>query len=470
MAKDPINILLVDDQPAKLLSYEAILQGLGENLIKAGSAREAFEHLLKEDIAIVLSDVCMPDLDGFELARMIRNHPRFQHTAIIFVSAVALSDADRVKGYSYGAVDYVLVPIVPELLLAKVRVFADLFRKTRQIEFLNAELERRVDQRTAELARANVELKRQVEERTHERETARAQVEQLHNLESVGQLTCGIAHDINNLLLDISGKLEIFSRRPPDDVDLKSRLARAVADLDRGRNLTERLLAFARRPSLKLEAVDVAKLISSMTDMLRRSLGPRIEITEEFAGGPLTIQTDANQLELSLVNIAWNARDSMPDGGRLQIAVRREKLKVDSIQSLNTGDYVCIELTDTGKGMDEAALLRASEPFFTTKEPGEGRGLGLSMAYGLAAQSQGAVRLASQVGVGTKVALYFPVLASRIEGESEGEIIAAEATPKRDRLEAGDQMGFKPARPSCGAPVRDHARESNSDSANTKAV
>jgi CheY-like chemotaxis protein len=163
MTKDPINILLVDDQPAKLLSYEATLQSLGENLIKAGSAREALEHLLKEDIAIVLCDVCMPELDGFELARMIRNHPRFQHTAIIFVSAVALTDPDRIKGYSYGAVDYLLVPIVPELLLAKVRVFADLFRKTRQLELLNAELERRVEERTAELTRANAELERRVE-------------------------------------------------------------------------------------------------------------------------------------------------------------------------------------------------------------------------------------------------------------------------------------------------------------------
>lgn len=281
MTKDPINILLVDDQPAKLLSYEVLLQDLGENLIKAGSAQEALEHLLKEDIAIVLSDVCMPELDGFELARMIRNHPRFQQTAIIFISAVALTDPDRIRGYSYGAVDYVLVPIVPELLRAKVRVFADLFRNTRQLELLNAQLERRVEERTAELARANVELERQVDERTHERETARAQVQQLRKLESVGQLTGDMVHDINYLLLAISGNLEILSQilsrclRNDVDIKIKSRLACAIEDLDRGRTLTERLLALARGPNLKLETVDVPKLITGMTDMLRRSLGPR---------------------------------------------------------------------------------------------------------------------------------------------------------------------------------------------------
>src|SRR3981081_3303828 len=146
-----------------------------------------------------------------------------------------------------------------------------------------------------------------------------------------------------------------------------------------------------------------------MTVMLRRSLGPMIEIAVEFEGGPLTIRADANQLELSLLNIALNARDAMPDGGRLQIAVRRENVKAGSIRSLNAGEYVCITVTDTGIGMDEATLLRASEPFFTTKELGKGTGLGLSMVYGLAAQSQGALCLESQVGVGTKLGRSFPV-------------------------------------------------------------
>jgi len=148
---NPVNVLLVDDQPAKLLAYEVILRELGENLIKTASAREAFEFLLKNDVAVVLIDVCMPELDGFQLAAMLREHPRFQKTAIIFISAIHLTDVDRLRGYEMGAVDYVPVPVVPEVLRAKVRVFAELFRKTRELEQLNRELERRVAERTAEL-------------------------------------------------------------------------------------------------------------------------------------------------------------------------------------------------------------------------------------------------------------------------------------------------------------------------------
>jgi signal transduction histidine kinase len=139
---DKVNILMVDDQPAKLLSYEVILSELNENLIKANSAREALEYLLKNDIAVVLMDVSMPDMDGFELADTIRQHPRFQKTAIIFVSAVHLTDLDRLKGYARGAVDYISVPVIPDLLRAKVSVFAELHRKALQTEILNAELRR----------------------------------------------------------------------------------------------------------------------------------------------------------------------------------------------------------------------------------------------------------------------------------------------------------------------------------------
>jgi PAS domain S-box-containing protein len=164
---DKLNILLVDDQPGKLLSYETILAGMNEHILKASSGREALEHLLKNDIAVMLIDVCMPDLDGFQLAAMIREHPRFRQTAIIFISAIFLSDLDSLRGYEMGAVDYVPVPIVPEVLRAKVKVFTELYRKTRQLEELNHELEARVASRTTELEESNRRLRESEERRSH---------------------------------------------------------------------------------------------------------------------------------------------------------------------------------------------------------------------------------------------------------------------------------------------------------------
>src|SRR6476620_3720438 len=158
MDHEKVNILLVDDQPAKLLAYEVILKELGENLVVASSGREAPEYLLKNEVAVILVDVCMPELDGFELAAMIREHPRFQKTAMIFISAIQVSDIDRLRGYEMGAVDYVPVPVVPEVLRAKIKVFCELYRKTRELERLNQELEDRVRARTRELEESNAML------------------------------------------------------------------------------------------------------------------------------------------------------------------------------------------------------------------------------------------------------------------------------------------------------------------------
>ncbi len=406
-AADQVNILLVDDQPAKLLSYEVILRELGENLVKAGSAREALEQLLKKEIAVILIDVCMPDLDGFELAGMIRGHPRFQTTAIIFVSAIAMTDLDRLKGYECGAVDYVPVPVVPDVLRAKVRVFAELYRKTR---------------RTAELAQANAELERRVEERTREREAALAQVHEMQKLESLGQLTGGLAHDFNNLLMAILGNLDLLTRKVSGDASARRLVEGATRSAERGAALTKRMLAFARRQELRPEAVDARRLVMGMAEMLQRSLGPEIEFAMSFEDRLALIRVDPNQLELALLNLALNARDAMPQGGRLAIAARRETVR-SGAQDLAPGDYVCLTVTDSGIGMDEATLKRAAEPFFTTKGVGKGTGLGLSMVYGLAAQSEGATRIISRLGSGTTVELWLPVA----KGDDIGQINDAAA-------------------------------------------
>jgi signal transduction histidine kinase/ActR/RegA family two-component response regulator len=406
---DKVNILLVDDSEAKLLSHEVVLAGIGETLFKASSAREAFEYLLKNEIALILIDVCMPDLDGFELAAMIREHPRFRHTAIIFVSAVMNAYPDQLRGYQLGAVDYVPVPVVPELLRAKVKVFVDLYRKTRQLERFNAELEQRVSERTAALKSFNDELEQRIEQRTRERETALAQLFEAQKMDTIGRLTGGVAHDFNNLLMAVLGSLSLLEKRLPDDAQCRRLLQNAVQGAQRGAALTQRLLAFSRRQELKPESVNLSDLVCGMGELLKRALGIEVTLVCEIPGSLSPVLVDANQLELALLNLALNARDAMPSGGTLTIRATDELVGQNSSESaLKAGEYVRVVVADTGVGMDEATLAKATDPFFTTKGPGKGTGLGLSMVHGLAAQSGGQLRIVSSPSVGTTVELWLP--------------------------------------------------------------
>jgi signal transduction histidine kinase/ActR/RegA family two-component response regulator len=472
---------------------------------------------------------------------MIRAHPRFENIAIIFVSAIQVADPDRLRGYEAGAVDYVPVPVIPEVLRAKVKVFAELYRKTRQLEQLNAQLEQRVAERTAALEAStarlqeseqrrslamaagrmgswdwdlitgdyvwdraqyhlfgrdsesftpgpetvldaihpddrplvarvtssaletgqpfdiefrilhpegeerwcvttaaatcdaagravrlsgvtyditerkkaeralitlNDELEHRIEERTREREQALAQLFEAQKMDTIGQLTGGVAHDFNNLLMAILGSLDLLRKRLPDDARMLRLLDNARQGAERGAALTQRLLAFARRQELKPEAVNLAKLIGGMEELLQRASGPGVRITKNLPANLGLARVDANQLELALLNLAVNARDAMPVGGTLGVFAYDETS--DGTDGLAPGSYIRVSVSDSGMGMDEATLAKATEPFFTTKGPGKGTGLGLSMVQGLAAQSNGFLRLASQPGKGTTVDLWLP--------------------------------------------------------------
>jgi signal transduction histidine kinase len=431
--RDPVNILVVDDQPAKLLSYEVILEELGENLIKASSGRQALEQLLRNEVAVILVDVATPELDGFELAAMIRDHPRFSRIPLIFVSAVHMSEIDSLRGYQAGAVDYLPVPIVPALLRAKVRVFCDLFRKTRQLGILNAELERRVEARTAELAAANADLERRVEVRTREREEALAQVAQMQKLESLGQLTGGLPHDFNNLLMVVLSNLELTRNQVTGDDRLIRWLGRATEAANSGASLTKRMLAFARRQHLKTESVPLSDVVNGMVEMMSHSLDPKVRIVADLPRDLPNIQIDRNQLELSLLNLGLNAQDAMPSGG--QIVIRTGAADEWRLpEQLAPGAYVNLSISDTGLGMDADTLRRATEPFFSTKRGGKGLGLGLSMVHGLALQSGGAMQIASRLGEGTTVSLWLPVASDPPAMEPDVTLSPASETRRRRRI------------------------------------
>jgi len=251
-----------------------------------------------------------------------------------------------------------------------------------------------------------------------ERRAAEARLRQAQKMEAVGQFTGGAAHDFNNLLMAILGSLEILRKRLPNDPRLLALLDNAVQGAKRGSSLTQRMLAFARRQELKHEAVDLAHLVNNMLELLERSLGPTINIETRFPLEVTRVRTDANQLETALLNLAINSRDAMPNGGTITISVAKHTIAGGHPTSLPPGPYACLVVADTGLGMDEATLARATEPFFTTKGIGKGTGLGLSMVDGLTAQSGGKLIVQSIAGRGTTMELWFPIT-TMVDGATE---------------------------------------------------
>jgi PAS domain S-box-containing protein len=259
-------------------------------------------------------------------------------------------------------------------------------------------------------------------------ERTREALLQSQKMEAIGQLTGGIAHDFNNLLMAVLGSLELMRKRLPDDPKLMTLLENAVRGAQRGTALTKRMLAFARRQELKQEPVDIPELVRGMTELLQRSLGASVGIETHFPLALKPVRTDANQLEMAMLNLAVNARDAMPDGGQIIVAAREQTIAAGG-NGLKPGRYVCLSVSDSGTGMDEATLRRATEPFFTTKDPGKGTGLGLSTVHGLAEQSGGRFTLRSRVGEGTTAELWLPI-AQGIAGAAEEWRGPAETTDK----------------------------------------
>jgi PAS domain S-box-containing protein len=265
--------------------------------------------------------------------------------------------------------------------------------------------EQRVEQRTADLMKE-----------VAARERAQEQLRQAQKMETIGQLTGGVAHDFNNLLMAVMGNLDLLRKRLPDDPRMHRLIDGALQGAERGASLTQRLLAFARQQDLRAVPVDLRTLIQGMIDLLERSLGPRVALRLELPEGLPPARIDANQLELAVLNLAINARDAMPDGGSIDIKVCEYQASGDP--ALKSGRYLKLSVIDTGKGMTPEILKRAIEPFFSSKQVGEGTGLGLSMVHGLAVQLGGELQLSSTAGKGTTATLLLPVATAVPETES----------------------------------------------------
>jgi signal transduction histidine kinase len=416
--RNQANVLLVDDQPAKLLTYRTILEDVGANLVSASSAREALEHLLKNDFAAIIVDVCMPDLDGFELAEMIRDHPRFRQTAIIFVSGVHLSDLDRLKGYERGAVDYLPVPIVPEMLRAKVRVFVDLHLKTRELELLNRGLERRVAERTAELEDA-----------------ARRKDEFLAVL----------AHELRNPLAAI--RMAAQSLGLPDTATERDKwtgvIDRQVGHLSR---LIDDLVDVSRmtRGTIELQrkAVDIGEVVAEAIEASRPILEDRRHtITVNLSDG-LTVFGDPDRLVQVLSNLLNNAAKFTPKGGRVSVTGTRE------------GQEVFLRVTDNGIGLSAESLPKIFEMFSQVgrplDRPSVGLGIGLALARALVDLHGGSVSARSDgPGSGTELTVRLPLAqgALAVLSAPASDAPTKPLAPSRilvvdDNVDAADALAF----------------------------
>ncbi len=364
---EPVNILMVDDHPAKLLAYEAMLAGLGENLIRAGSAREALAYLLRGDIAVVLMDVDMPEIDGFELAEMIREHPRYQRTAIIFVSAVHISDMDKLRGYRSGAVDYVSVPVVPEVLRAKIAVFVDLYRKTAELNRLNEDLDARVRARTDELEASLARL--QESEAMFRRQSEMLAETDRRRTEFLAML----AHELRNPLAPIRNAVEVLRRNGDlpaglnwvrDMVDRQvSHLARLVDDLVDASRISRGKLILNRKP------VELTGLIAAAIESIRSPLAddPH-ELVVTLPPAPLCVEADPVRLTQVVLNLVNNAVKFTPPGGKITVAVER------------VGGRVEIRVRDTGRGIAPDDFDHVFEMFYQADVGiGERTGLGLGL-------------------------------------------------------------------------------------------
>src|SRR3984893_17058278 len=422
-ANDKVNILLVDDQPARLLTYQSVLSELGQNLVCARSGVEALDKLMREEFAVVLLDVSMPEMDGFEAARLIHDHPRFEKTPIIFVTGVHVTDLDRLKGYKLGAVDYVFIPVVPEILRSKVAVLVELYCKRREMRELNRNLaqanERLAEANTtlqaeknrelktlnanlqhanAELERANRSLQSEVAERVRA-EQALKEADR-HKDEFLAML----AHELRNPLAPILSAVQLMRMKPVADPKLswsRDVIERQLSHLTR---LVDDLLDVARitrgRINLSREPIELAVLIARAVETVQPLMQARgHELTSEIPPGPSRINADPLRLPQAFGNVLGTAAKYTERGGRISLTVCRQ------------GTDVEIRVRDTGIGISAEQLPRIFGLFTQVRSDHSGLGIGLALVRRLLQMHGGTITAHSEgPGQGTEFLIRLPLL------------------------------------------------------------
>ncbi|MBI3900485.1 MAG: response regulator [Gammaproteobacteria bacterium] len=432
MTEDKINILLVDDQPSRLLTYEAILATLGQNLVKAQSGTEALLRLMETEFAAILLDVSMPGMDGFETAAIIHQHPRFERTPIIFVTGVHVTDPDRLRGYQMGAVDYVYVPVIPEILRGKVQVLVQLYRQQHELKRLNtslavaneelaeahqalkAENTRELYKLNSNLELANIELKAEIAERKRAQEALQAAAQRKDEFLAI------LAHELRNPLSAIHNGVQLMYVRPIDDPQLlwaRDSLGHQVKHLKR---LIDDLLDVSRlssgRVKLQREDLDLALIVERAVEMSRPMIEARRHtLTINPSATPIYVNGDLVRLTQVLDNLISNAAKYTNEGGAITISV-----------GVDTNAQAMVSVRDTGQGIPPAMLERVFELFTQATASLDrsqgGLGIGLALARGLVNSHGGTVRAVSEgSGLGSEFIVCLPCVTPIVETPAEPE-------------------------------------------------
>jgi len=388
----PTRLLVVDDQPENVEALRSTLSAQGYDVAGYTEPAKALQAVKRGGFELLLSDLMMPAMSGTDL---LRRAQRYDPDIMGIIMTGEGTIASAVEAMKSGALDYVLKPLkLSNILPVLSRALA-----MRRLRIKNTALELNIRERTVELERALHDLENETAERLRtEQALMRAQ-----KLEAIGRLTGGVAHDFNNLLMAIDGAFQMLDRRlEPDHQGRKYvKIGRLAAE--RGAKVTSQLLAFSHTQRLDLKPTEVSGVLRTCASMIAHALGPTISLELDISITETWAHTDAGQLELALINLATNARDAMPKGGAATLGACRAT-------SLHGEPILGIWLQDCGSGMSEGVAARAMEPFFTTKERGEGSGLGLAQVYAFTSRCGGDVTITSSPGEGTTICMTLPVM------------------------------------------------------------
>lgn len=442
MSEKP-KILIVDDKPENIFALESVLSELDAEVVKATNGNDALKATLNHRFALAILDVQMPGMDGYELAKLLRNNEKTMFIPIIFLSAVYSDDFHVFKGYQSGALDFLTKPHNPEILIEKTRIFLEQYQDKNKLEKLvnelnetNEKLQLEVDNRKKaeqEIKLLNESLEQRVAERTAELSKVNEELVKMQKLESVGVLAGGIAHDFNNSLQGILSNIVQANKRVNPNDEICGNLAEAEKAVLAAKNLTQQLLTFSKGGEPIKKIISITEVVRDSANLTLSGSNARCDFN--IPDGILHVEADEGQMVQIFNNLFINAVQAMPGGGAITVKVENIDIDASSSMIMQEGKYVKISIEDQGAGISKENLHKIFDPYFTTKE--KGSGLGLATAYSIIKKHNGHICLDSKMGVGTTFHIFLPasekeitVGTGRIEAD-ENEVEAP--TPSNGR-------------------------------------